>query len=142
MISLYFPDQLQYTKKLVAAFPEQGFVIDHIAKPDIRNRKITEWKQEMAGVAQYENVYCKLSGLVTESGWTNWKEKDFVPYLDAVVESFGTGRILFGSDWPVCLLAASYKEVVDILKHYFASFTKNEQQLFFGGNAIKFYQLT
>ena len=139
---LIFPDQLQYTKKLVAAFPEQGFVIDHIAKPDIRNRKITEWKQEMAGVAQYENVYCKLSGLVTESGWTNWKEKDFVPYLDAVVESFGTGRILFGSDWPVCLLAASYKEVVDILKHYFASFTKNEQQLFFGGNAIKFYQLT
>ncbi|HMK26047.1 MAG TPA: amidohydrolase family protein [Chitinophagaceae bacterium] len=139
---LIFPDQLQYTKKLVAAFPDQGFVIDHIAKPDIRNRKITEWKQEMAGVAQYENVYCKLSGLVTESGWTNWKEKDFAPYLDAVVESFGTSRILFGSDWPVCLLAASYKEVVDILKHYFASFTKNEQQLFFGGNAIKFYQLT
>src|SRR5436190_546212 len=92
-------------------------------------------------VAQYENVYCKISGMATEADWKNWKEKDFVPYLDTVVEAFGTDRILFGSDWPVCLLAGSYKEVLGIVKNYFSSFTAGEQEKFWGLNAEKFYTL-
>ena len=92
-------------------------------------------------VAQYKNVYCKISGMVTEASWQSWKEKDFIPYIDVVVNAFGTDRIMFGSDWPVCLLAAKYDEVVNIVKDYFSSFTQNEQDKFFGQNAIKFYNL-
>jgi L-fuconolactonase len=138
---LIFPDQLKYTAEFVAAFPKQKFVIDHIAKPDIKNKKIKEWKKEMEAVAKHENVYCKISGMVTEADWKNWKKQDFVPYMDVVVEAFGIDRIMYGSDWPVCLVAASYKEVLDIVKEYFSSFSENEQQLFFGENAIQFYNL-
>jgi len=138
---LVLPDQLQYIKIFVAAFPGQKFVIDHIAKPYIKDRKMDDWKRDIAAVAQYENVYCKISGLVTETEWRTWKEKDFAPYLDSVTEAFGIDRIMFGSDWPVCLLAASYKQVVDIVKNYFSSFTNAEQQKIFGTTAIQFYNL-
>jgi L-fuconolactonase len=138
---LIFPDQLQYTKKFVESFPEQKFVIDHLAKPYIKDKKIGGWKEDIQQVAQYKNVYCKISGMVTEASWQSWKEKDFIPYIDVVVNAFGTDRIMFGSDWPVCLLAEEYNEVVNIVKNYFSSFTQNEQDKFFGQNAIKFYKL-
>ena len=138
---LIFPDQLQYTIKFVESFPEQKFVIDHLAKPYIKDKKIDGWKEDIQQVAQYKNVYCKISGMVTEAGWQSWKEKDFIPYIDVVVNAFGTDRILFGSDWPVCLLAANYSEVVNIVKDYFSSFTQNEQDKFLGQNAIEFYNL-
>lgn len=139
---LIFPDQLQYAIKLVELFQEQKFVIDHIAKPLIKDRKIDEWKEGIYKVAQYKNVYCKISGMVTEADWQSWKDTDLIPYIDVVVKAFGTDRILYGSDWPVCLLAgAKYNDVIRIVKDYFSSFPQNEQDKFFGQNAIKFYNL-
>jgi L-fucono-1,5-lactonase len=137
---LIYPDQLQFTEKFVAAFPDQKFVIDHIAKPNIRDKRIVDWRNNIEAFAPYENVYCKISGMVTEAGDT-WKREDFKPYLDIVLETFGTGRIMYGSDWPVCLVAASYKGMIDIVKNYFSSFSKDENEKFFGLNAITFYNL-
>jgi L-fuconolactonase len=138
---LIFPDQLGFAKKLIKEFPEQKFVIDHLAKPYIKDGKLEEWKKEMEAIGSFENVYCKISGMVTEADWKKWKTKDFFPYLDVVVKSFGTGRIMYGSDWPVCLVSASYEQALNIVKEYFSSFSKHAQELFFGGNAIKFYNL-
>jgi L-fuconolactonase len=139
---LIFPDQLGYTREFVASFPDQPFVIDHIAKPYIRDKKIiAEWKSAIRAVAACENVSCKISGMVTEADWKNWKPEDFRPYLDVVVEAFGPSRILYGSDWPVCLVAASYQQVWELAQDYFSTFSKEEQASFFGGNAIKFYNL-
>jgi L-fuconolactonase len=138
---LIFPDQLIFAKELVKEFPKQKFVIDHLAKPYIKDGRIEEWKKDMEAIATFENVYCKISGMVTEADWKNWKAKDFFPYLDVVVKSFGTNRIMYGSDWPVCLVAASYEQVLNIVREYFSSFSKNEQDLFFGGNAVKFYNI-
>jgi L-fuconolactonase len=116
-------------------------VIDHIAKPYIKDKKIDEWKKDISEVAQFENVYCKVSGLVTEADWKGWKKEDFTPYLDAVVEAFGTKRLMFGSDWPVCLVAASYENMLAIVKDYFSSFSIEEQKQFFSGNTRRFYDL-
>ena len=138
---LIFPDQLQYIPAFVAAFPNQPFIIDHIAKPLIIDRKMEDWKKDMQAVAGFENVYCKISGMVTEADWKKWKPVDFKPYLDVIVEAFGIKRIMFGSDWPVCLVAASYSEMMNIVNDYFSSFSQNEQDLFFGNNATSFYKL-
>ena len=138
---LIFPDQLQHSLELVKAFPAQPFVIDHIAKPSIKDKNINGWKKDMKAIAEHENVYCKISGMVTETDWKQWKKNDFTPYIDTVVEAFGTDRIMYGSDWPVCLVAGSYEKVAGIVKDYFAAFSSAEQDLFFGGNAIKFYNL-
>lgn len=138
---LIFPDQLKYAAELVKEFPDQMFVIDHIAKPGIKNKKIAGWKEDIQNIAEAENVYCKISGMVTEADLENWKKEDIKPYIDIVAEAFGTNRIMYGSDWPVCLLAASYDSVLDIVKEYFASFSKNEQDNFFGKNAFTFYNL-
>lgn len=138
---LIFADQLKYIAEFVSSFPNQKFVIDHVAKPEIRNRKIEEWGKEIREVARRENVYCKISGMVTEADWKNWREEDMIPYLDVIVQAFGTKRIMYGSDWPVCLVAASYENVLSIVREYFSSFSQDEQRLFFGGNAIHFYNL-
>jgi L-fuconolactonase len=138
---LIFEDQLQYTSEFVSTFPNQKFVIDHMAKPGIKNAEINQWNKHIKEVAMHQNVWCKISGMVTEADWENWKQQDFVPYLDAIVEAFGTKRIIYGSDWPVCLVAASYEKVLAIVEQYFAAFSQNERELFFGGNAIQFYNL-
>lgn len=138
---LIFPDQLQYAAELVKEFPRQKFVIDHIAKPYIKDRKIDGWKQDIQALAAHDNVYCKISGMVTEADWNNWKPDDFKPYLDTVTEAFGTKRILYGSDWPVCQVAGGYEKMLAIVTEYFSAFTENEQQQFFGANAIQFYNL-
>ncbi|HEX3766940.1 MAG TPA: amidohydrolase family protein, partial [Puia sp.] len=139
---LILPDQLGHAEKLVAAFPDQRFIIDHLAKPPIRQGIISDWKSHMGKFAQYQNVYCKISGMVNEADWKYWEEKDFRPYMDTVVETFGTKRLIFGSDWPVCLLAASYDEVKRIADNYFNSFTIAEQADFFELNALAFYRLS
>jgi L-fuconolactonase len=139
---LIFQDQLQFIPEFVAAFPNQKFVIDHIAKPNIKEKDIKEWKKGIEVVAKYENVFCKISGMLTEADWQNWKQEDFTVYLDIVVKAFGTKRIMYGSDWPVCLLAADYDKQLDIVKNYFSSFSQQEQQLFFGDNATQFYNLS
>jgi len=139
---LIYPDQLGYARDFTAAFPDQPFVIDHIAKPYIKDKKIIdEWKAAIKAVAAHGNVYCKISGMVTEADWKNWKKEDFRPYLDTILKAFGTARVFFGSDWPVCLVAASYSQMLEIVEDYFSSFSKNEQAAFFGGNAMKFYNL-
>jgi len=138
---LIFPDQLKYAAELVAAFPDQKFVIDHIAKPNIKDKYTNGWKKDMEALAGYENLYCKISGMVTEADWKNWNREDFFPYIDTIVETFGTNRIIFGSDWPVCLVAASYQQMIQIVKDYFDPFTGNEKEKFFGNNAVEFYNL-
>jgi L-fuconolactonase len=139
---LIYPDQLGYTRDFVAAFPNQPFVLDHIAKPHIKDRYITdEWRDAIRAVAAYPNLYCKVSGMVTEADWLNWKPEHFRVYLDTIVEAFGINRLMFGSDWPVCLVAASYEQVLGIVKDYFSAFTTDEQDAFFGGNTINFYNL-
>lgn len=112
-----------------------------MAKPYIKDKKIDEWKKDIQQVAQYENVYCKISGYITEADLKHWKKEDFKPYFDIVVELFGTNRIMFGSDWPVCLAGGDYNVVANIAKDYFSSFTQNEQDKFLGSNAIEFYNL-
>lgn len=138
---LVFTDQLQFIPSFVGAHPQQLFVIDHIAKPKIKLGELRDWQKRMETLANFENVYCKISGLVTEADWQHWKPADFTPYLDVVVKAFGTKRILFGSDWPVCLLAAKYEQAFALVQDYFSTFSKEEQDDFFGNNACRFYQL-
>jgi L-fuconolactonase len=138
---LIYANQLQYLPSFVGSFPDQPFVVDHLAKPAIKNQDITDWRREIQALAAHENVYCKVSGLVTEADWRHWQPADFRPYLDAVVAAFGPERLLYGSDWPVCLVAASYTQTLTLVLDYFASFSPAEQNLIFGGNAVKFYNL-
>lgn len=133
------PIHLQATIALVKSFPNQKFVIDHIAKPDIKNKNIANWKEQMQKLGQFDNVFCKLSGMVTESHWHQWKYEDFVPYLDVTLECFGTNRLLFGSDWPVCLLGGSYNQVKGIVDQYISIFSENEKNKIMGENTTIFY---
>lgn len=138
---LILPDQLKYAAQLAANFPQQYFVLDHIAKPRIKDREINAWRNDIVALASYENVYCKISGMVTEADWKGWTKDDFQPYLDVVVNAFGTKRIMFGSDWPVCLVAASYQKMKEVVDDYFLHFSQSEQEAFFGQTATKFYNL-
>jgi L-fuconolactonase len=138
---LIYPKHLPAALKLVEKCPDQFFVIDHLAKPFIKDRSITEWQNGIAELASHDNVYCKISGMVTEADWKNWKYDDFTPYMDIILNYFGIKRIMYGSDWPMCLVAASYDDVMQIVRDYFVSFSASEQQLFFGENAKSFYQL-
>ena len=138
---LIFPEHLPNTAQLIKNNPEQFFVMDHIAKPDIKNNGFAEWKNKLAAVAEYPNVYCKISGMVTETHWRQWKPDDFKMYMDAVVKLFSTERIMYGSDWPVCILSAAYADMYNIVHNYFSTFSKTEQDNFFGLNATHFYNL-
>ena len=138
---LIYPRHLPAALQLVKQFPDLPFVVDHIAKPYIKNGLIDKWKKDMIAIAQYPNVHCKISGMVTEADMRNWKQPDFAPYLDVVTEAFGINRIMYGSDWPVCLAAGSYNAVMGIVKKYFAAFSASEQQSFFSKNASAFYHL-
>lgn len=138
---LIYPEHLEPSIKLVKSFPNQKFIIDHIAKPDMKNGNIDRWKRQMQKLGQYDNVWCKLSGMVTETHWHEWKYDDFVPFLDVVLDAFGTNRLLFGSDWPVCLLSGSYDEVKSIITEYISELTTSEQNKIMGDNAIKFYDI-
>jgi L-fuconolactonase len=138
---LVFPGHLENVRKLVQQFPEQSFVIDHLAKPGIKNGEIKEWEKDMRSLAACSNVCCKLSGMVTEANWKHWKKEDIYPYIDVIIESFDTGRVMFGSDWPVCLVAGSYQQVTGIVDDYIAGFSRDEKNKIFGENAISFYNL-
>jgi len=138
---LIFTDQLGYSLELVKQFPNQKFVIDHIAKPNIKEQTVQDWEHFMRELATFKNVYCKISAMVTEADWNNWKLKDFKIYIDIVVNAFGFDRIMYGSDWPVCQLAATYSQQYEIVEDYFSQFEKEIQDKFFGENAIQFYNL-
>jgi L-fuconolactonase len=138
---LIYPKQLPAAIELVSKFPEQRFVIDHIAKPEIKSNSIALWTTHVRRIAEFPNLFCKLSGLVTEADWRNWKPADFTPYLDVVLDAFGPDRVMFGSDWPVCLLAASYAQVKQIVDDFLRDCTSAQKENIFGGNAIRFYGL-
>ena len=138
---LIYPKQLPAAVELVSKFPEQRFVIDHVAKPEVETRNIGNWTQFMRRIAANKNVFCKASGLVTEADWHAWKPDDFTPYLDVVFDAFGVDRLMFGSDWPVCLLAASYRQVKQIIEAYTKDFRALDRARIFGGNAAQFYGL-
>jgi len=135
------PAQIAHAAKLVHHFPNQLFVIDHLAKPVIKDNLIADWKANMTLISRYENVYCKISGLVTEAKPKCWHPDDFNPYLDCVFELFGTDRVMFGSDWPVCLLEAEYNTVHAIIERYSSRLSVTEREKLFGLNASKFYKI-
>ena len=138
---LVYENQLKEAIEFVNKFPGQKFIIDHCAKPSIKNNRIKEWRSMINEIAKNKNVYCKLSGLITEAEWAMWNEKDFYPYLDVVFEVFGTDRLLFGSDWPVMLLSGTYSKWKNLLENYMNIFSQQEKQKVFDKNAIKFYNL-
>lgn len=138
---LIFHGQLPQAFQLVRNFPGQVFVLDHMAKPQIRKQEIQPWKQQMEELAKFQNVACKISGMVTETDWYGWKANDFRPYMDAVVNAFGTGRIMIGSDWPVCTLAGNYAEVMGMAVDYIGQFSQNEREMILGVNAVRVYSL-
>ena len=138
---LILPKHLSFAKILVEQFPMQPFVIDHLAKPDFNKMDFNHWEEGIRKIAKHQNVYCKISGLVTEADWHNWRNSDFTYCLDVVTESFGVNRLLFGSDWPVCLLGGTYAEVNHIVQQYFSNFSLEDQAKIFGLNAIQFYKL-
>lgn len=137
---LVFPHQLGAVLEFVRRFPRQKFVIDHLAKPYIKDGYFDGWALLMREIAKAENVFCKISGMVTEANWQQWQYADFVPYLDVVTDSFGTDRLMFGSDWPVCLVAGSYGQVIGIVRQYFENFSSEEKTKVFGLNALRFYE--
>lgn len=138
---LIYPRHLTATIALVKQFPQQRFVIDHLAKPEIKTGSLNEWAIGMVALSSFPNVFCKISGMVTEADWQHFTPADFHPYLDQVTESFGTGRLLYGSDWPVCLLATAYENQLAIVRNYFSSFSTDEKAAIMGENAALFYQL-
>jgi L-fuconolactonase len=138
---LIYEKQLNEAIDFVNQFPEQKFIIDHCAKPAIKNKSISNWKKGMQEISQNKNVYCKLSGLTTEADWVNWKEKDFNPYFDCVFGYFGTDRLLFGSDWPVVLVSGTYAKWKNLLEKYMHNFSAEEKAKVFRENAIEFYNL-
>ncbi|APZ45539.1 amidohydrolase [Polaribacter reichenbachii] len=138
---LVFPHQLGATLEFVKRFPNIKFVIDHIAKPYIKDGFFDGWANQMKAIAKLENVFCKVSGMITEANYKTWTEVELNPYLDLVFNAFGTDRIMYGSDWPVCLVAGNYGQVKNIVTNFIADFSDDEKAKIMGENAIKFYNL-
>ena len=138
---LVYAHQLPAALALVDRLPDQPFVVDHLAKPRIREREMEPWTAHMQALAEHPNVCCKVSGMVTEADWGHWHPDDLRPYLDVVFEAFGVDRLMFGSDWPVCLLAASYQRVVEVIEAYASQLSAADRENLFGGTAVRFYQL-
>ena len=138
---LIYPRQLPAALSLVARLPDQPFVIDHMAKPLISRRMREPWEDQIRELASSPHVWCKVSGLVTEADWARWRPEDFRPYLDVVFDAFGPRRLMFGSDWPVCLLASDYGGVVSLVEKYTEDLPAPERDEVFGGSAARFYGL-
>lgn len=135
------PNQLEAAIEMVRTCPAQPFVLDHIAKPYIKAGEIDAWRKLMYMLGAMDNCYCKISGIITEADWHSWTAEQIRPYLDVALEAFGSRRLMFGSDWPVCLVAGSYRQVVNLAADYVQNLSVQEQQDFWGGNAIRFYGL-
>jgi len=139
---LVYAHQIPAAIALAERLPDQPFVVDHLAKPRIREGAVDPWAKYTRELASHPNVCCKVSGLVTEADWARWRPEDIHPYLDVVFEAFGPGRLMFGSDWPVCLVAADYQRVVELVEDYVGHLSQAERDDLFGGTAIRFYGLT
>ncbi len=138
---LIFERHLPQTVEFVDRHPEQVFVLDHLAKPNVREGLSARWRDGIRKLAGRSNVYCKLSGLATEADYRNWTENQLRPYIDVVLDAFGPDRVMFGSDWPVCLVAVSYTHWVQIVERAIAGFTSSEQEQIWAGTARKAYRL-
>jgi len=138
---LIYERHLPVAIRFIEKFPDQVFVIDHIAKPDIKNRSFQNWSQNIKIISEFSNVYCKLSGMVTENDWVHWKNEDFYPYIDFLLETFSYERLLIGSDWPVCTLAGPYEKVMNIVIGHIKDLPLEYQKQILGENAIKAYNL-
>ena len=136
---LIYHRQLPAAIELVRKFPEQPFVVDHIAKPDIKGGALEPWKERIRELAKHETVMCKVSGMVTEADASAWKDGDFAPYLETVFEAFGPSRLMYGSDWPVCLLGADYAGALGIVERATAEWSEADRERLFGGNCAAFY---
>jgi L-fuconolactonase len=138
---LVYERQLPLAQRFMAALPGVSFVLDHVGKPNLRAPNLEAFLRELRPIAALPNVVCKLSGLVTEGDWQSWTKDTLRPFIDGAVELFGTERLLFGSDWPVCLLAGSYAEVFGLVDDYFQSFSETERANVFGENALRAYRI-
>lgn len=138
---LIFPHQLGAALELVRRFPNQKFVIDHIAKPYLKDGFYDGWASLMKAIGEHKNVYCKLSGMTTEADYNNWTPEQIEPYMQLVLDAFGAERILFGSDWPVCLVAGNYTKTKELVTNFIAKLSSEEQAAIMGGNAMQFYNL-
>lgn len=138
---LLFPRHLPVGVKLVSEFPEQPFVLDHLGKPFIRDGQISPWKEDLTRLAEFPNVFCKLSGMVTEAKWQRWRQQDFRRYLEVVIEAFGPERVMIGSDWPVCTLSGDYESTMRIVMDYTRQFSPPTRDAILGGNCARFYGL-
>jgi len=132
---------LKHARTTIDECPDSRFVIDHMAKPPIARNEIDEWARQMKPFAAAANVWCKLSGVVTEANWTSWRIEDFIPYVDKALEYFGPQRLMFGSDWPVCLLAAFYEQVLEMFQTLLADLSDEDRELIFSKNASQFYRI-
>ena len=138
---LIYQDQLPAAIQFTEKFPDQAFILDHLGKPAITAGELKKWRENIRILAQHPKTFCKLSGLVTEADWKKWRYEDLSPYLEIVGEYFGTDRLCFGSDWPVCLLAGSYSQVSGILTRFLEQLEPAERENIWGNNAANFYQL-
>jgi len=135
------PPQLAAAVEMVKKSPNNSFVLDHISKPYMAKGEFQPWANQISEIASYENVVVKVSGLFTEANWSDWSQETFKPYLDHVLNSFSPSRMMFGSDWPVCLLAATYTDTINLMEEFTKNFTKSEQESFWAGTAKRAYKL-
>jgi L-fuconolactonase len=138
---LFFVQHLRHAPTIAKRFPNLPLVIDHLSKPKIKDGLIDDWRKDLKAAAAYPNVWCKLSGMVTEADWKRWKPADLKPYVETALECFGPNRCMFGSDWPVCELAGTYRQVYDALVEVLGPISDSERERIFAGSAIEFYGL-
>ncbi len=138
---LFFVKHLPHATTLGKAFPNLPMVIDHLAKPEIKAGRLDNWEDHFRAAAKFPNMFCKISGMVTEADWSGWKPADLKPYVEIAIDAFGPERCMYGSDWPVCELAGSYEQVIGAAREVLASLSTSEQEQVFGGTAKRFYGL-
>ncbi|SRR6266404_625305 len=138
---LIYPKHLPVAAEFVQRFPRQRFVLDHLAKPPIKSGDLHPWNSEIRELAKSPNVFCKLSGLLTEADWKNWKPEHIAPYLDIAFDSFGPDRLMIGSDWPVCTVAASYSRAMNVIREYLSKYPTHVQDTVLGENAQRLWML-
>jgi L-fuconolactonase len=139
---LFFVKHLKHATTLGQLLPGLPMVINHLAKPNIREGAFALWRDHLRAAARHQNIFCKFSGMITEADWENWKPEDLKPYVETALEAFGPDRCMFGSDWPVCELAGTYEQVYSALNEVLGPLFSSENEAIFGKTAAKFYSLT
>lgn len=138
---LFYVQHLHHAQTLARELPDLKLVIDHLSKPHIKLQRLDNWEANFRAAAKFPNVYCKLSGMVTEADWRRWRPADLKPYVEIALDAFGPDRLMYGSDWPVSTLAGSYRQVFEALKEVLGPLSADEQEHIFHGTAREFYGL-